>query len=106
MSKAISFIGERGKDFVDIWHSPDSPNEVVKSDIGYLKFRGGLFVAKSNEEDAAIEKAAVKGHYERSDPKVTEPFTCQFPGCSTVWFNQSSFTRHTKFAHTGGMTRK
>jgi hypothetical protein len=108
MAKAISFIGERGKDFVDIWHSPDSPNEVVKTGDGetYLKFRGGLFVAKNDEEDAAIARAAKNGKYDRSDPNITEPFVCQMPGCNTIWFNQSSYTRHTRFAHTSGMTRK
>jgi hypothetical protein len=106
MGKTISFIGERGKDFVDIWHSPESPNEVVKTGDTYLKFRGGIFVAKNSDEDSAIERASSKGHYDRSDPEIIEPFACQMPGCNTIWFNQRSFTRHTRFAHTSGMTRK
>ncbi len=106
MARAVELIGERGKDYVDIWHSPESPNEVIKYGAGnsFLKFRGGILVSRTEGEDAYIENAASKGGYTRSDPNIDEPFECLI--CGSLWFSQNAFTRHTKFAHTGSMTRR
>lgn len=102
----VGRLGVRGVDFIDIWHSPEAPNESIKWGEGdsYLKFRGGTLVALDDEQDARVELAAEKGHYLRSDPKITEPFECQI--CGLPWYSQVAFTRHTKFSHTGTMTRK
>lgn len=100
----IEPFGVRGVDFVDIWHSPESPNEGVMMGGRITYFRSGMLVTTDPEVDFAIERAGKKGAYVRSDPKLTQPFVCEL--CGSPWYSQSAFTRHTRFAHTGGMTRR
>lgn len=100
----VDLIGERGKDFVEIWHSPESPQECVMIGRDRLRcFRNATIVTKDEEEDAVIDRSADKGHYYRSDPDLVRPLVCDF--CKWPFYSQAAFTRHTRFSHSG-TTRK
>lgn len=102
----IEGIGERGKDFVEIWHSPEAPNESVKDPSrqeAYLRYAGGMFVARSATESEWMEQAGGNGHYIKADPEMTKPLSCE--DCGTPWFSREAFTRHYKFAHGGTIAR-
>lgn len=103
----VDLIGVRGVDFVGIWHSPESPNEMIRYDMardGYLRFRNALLVTRDEEEQAVVELAAQRGHYIPADPEQRKPLVCQM--CSWPFYSIDAFTKHTKFSHMSGMTRK
>ena len=103
----VDLIGIRGVDFVEIWHSPESPNEMIRFDTshdGFLRFRNALLVTRDEDEQAVVKNAAKKGRYFPADPEQTRPLVCQL--CSWPFYSIDAFTRHTRFSHTSGMTRK
>ena len=103
----VDLIGIRGVDFVDIWHAPESPNEMIRFDMsrdGFLRFRNALLVTRDADEQAVVKTAAQKGRYVAADPEQTRPLVCQL--CSWPFYSIDAFTRHTRFSHTSGMTRK
>ena len=99
----VEGYGVRGKDFLEIWQSPASPEEQVRVRTDqFAQFRSGLLATKTDEQDAIISQASRQGKYLRSDPDIRKPFVCRVNGCmNRLWFSADAFTRHTEFAHTG-----
>lgn len=98
----VEGYGVRGKDFLEIWQSPKSPGEQIRvARDQYAKFTDGLLVTRTDEQEAAVERAAPLGKYVRSDPDVTKPFVCKVGGCNTKWYSADAFTVHTEWKHTG-----
>lgn len=97
----VEGYGVRGKDFIEIWQSPQSPNEQVRVRTDeFAKFQAGLLATKTDEQESVITSAAVKGRYMRSDPDVRKPFRCRVIGCKQpLWFSADAFTMHSQYAH-------
>ena len=99
----VEGYGTRGKDFMEIWQAPTSPDEQIRVRTDqFVRFTKGVLVTRTEEQEAVVEAASAQGKYLRSDPDVHKPFVCKVPGCKQpVWFSTDAFTRHTEFAHTG-----
>lgn len=99
----VEGYGVRGKDFLEIWQSPESPEEMIRVRTDqFAQFRNGLLATKTDEQEAVVSTASRQGKYMRSDPEVRKPFVCKLQGCRhPVWFSAEAFTKHTAFSHTG-----
>jgi hypothetical protein len=98
----VEGFGVRGKDFIEIWQSPRSPEEKVRvSRAEFVSFKNGLLATKNEEQEALLESASKRGRYVRSDPEITKPFVCKVQKCGTKWYSSDAFTDHTEFKHTG-----
>jgi hypothetical protein len=98
-------FGVRGEDFVEIWHSPESPDEQIRiSQDRFVKFKKGILVVKDAGINDVIQSASRKGRYVKSDPDVLKPFVCTL--CQTPWYSQEVYGIHMTYTHASGMTRK
>lgn len=97
----VEGYGVRGKDFIEIWQAPRSPNEQVRVRTDeFAKFTAGLLATRTQEQEGVIASASTKGHYMRSDPDVRKPFVCRVVGCKQPkWFSADAFTMHSQYAH-------
>lgn len=102
----VAGVGVRGKDFVEIWNSPEAPNINLKnpsSDSDFLKFNLGTFIARTSGENEAVVMANRTNRYVKADPDLTKPFFCG--ECHSPWFSQEAYDRHMRFAHVGTAPR-
>lgn len=97
----VEGYGVRGKDFLEIWQSPRSPEEQIRVRTDeFVRFGNGLLATKNAEQEAILATASTKGGYLRSDPDMRKPLVCQFTNCKRKrWFSADAFTLHTKQDH-------
>lgn len=99
---SVEGYGVRGKDFVEIWHAPRAPQEQIRVLTDqFVKFRNGVLVTRTDEQEAVVQRASRLGRYVRSDPEMTKPLVCKVDNCNTKWYSGDAFSAHTEFAHTG-----
>lgn len=107
MTTLKKIIGERGKDYHEIWHAPTSPNERIKTGDGdrFIIFRNGLFVAPDETASAIVAQANKRDRYIPADPDQVRPIVCD--ECGLPWFSATAFSKHMRYAHGNrGVARK